>query len=579
MEREFALSLDCHWGQLEEWTKYHLATIDIQWMDGLAFHNSNSFKNNKKSVGAGRASLSMQLAILVLAEQNRSIYDIMEELDLLVFWKNYDTIVIGLTLLIAINYAIWKAWRSDKKSGGVMGRVGFPVVGETFSFLSATNSSKGCYEFVRLRRLWGIRYSCKRVRILAKTCRHGKYFKTRIFGKIHVFIPSTKGARQVLSNDFVEFNKGYVKSMADAVGENSLLCVPHHTHQRIRRLLSQPFSMPSLSNFVRTFDQMLTPTLNKLEQTGHSFTVLDFTMKMTFDAMCNMLMSVRDEWLLGDIEKDCIAVSDAMLSIPFMIPGTTYYKGIKARKRLTETLKGMIGKRRSGMEKHDDFLQTMIERDSYPSSEKLNDSEIIDNLLTLIIAGQTTTAAAMMWSVMFLHLNQDSLNKLREEQLFIAKNKQDGDSLTLEDLNKMSYGLKVVKETLRMSNVLLWFPRVALNDCTIDGFEIKKGWHVNIDATHIHYDPALYKDPLQFNPSRFDEMQKPYAFIPFGSGPRTCLGMNMAKVTMLVFLHRLTSGHTWKIHDLDLSLEKKTHIPRLRSGCPITLKPLNDSTQ
>lgn len=115
------------------------------------------------------------------------------------------------------------------------------------------------------------------------------------------------------------------------------------------------------------------------------------------------------------------------------------------------------------------------------------------------------------------------------------------------------------------------------------GYAIRKGWHVNIDATCIHYDPDLYPQPLQFNPSRFDvtnklssqlfhfrplviflgnwiviflplflyiicflqEMQKPYSFIPFGAGPRTCLGINMAKVTMLVFLHRLTSEYKW----------------------------------
>jgi len=168
-----------------------------------------------------------------------------------------------------------------------------------------------------------------------------------------------------------------------------------------------------------------------------------------------------------------------------------------------------------------------------------------------------------------------------------------------------------------MSNVLLWFPRVALQDCTIEGellnlllryqynyahygllnyrraslvflafydyvtnhtgYDIKKGWHVNIDATYIHHDSDLYNDPLKFNPKRFDvvsflstyfgflsldcflprpcvkkllfvsylqEHQKPYSFIPFGSGPRTCLGINMAKVTMLVFLHRLAGGYT-----------------------------------
>ncbi|XP_021685527.2 abscisic acid 8'-hydroxylase 1 isoform X1 [Hevea brasiliensis] len=507
----------------------------------------------------------------------------MEELLFLV--QNNDDIVLLITVVVfsaAITYVASKARRrldigeGEAAAGGggnIPGRLGIPIIGETFSFLSATNSTNGCYDFVRLRRLW-----------------YGSCFKTRIFGKIHVFVPSPEGAKQILTNDFVDFNKGYVKSMADAVGEKSLLCVPHDSHKRIRRLLSDPFSMPSLSKFVQNFDQKLTQKLKKLEESGERFSALQFSMKMILDAMCNMLMSITEDSLLQVIERDCTAVSDAMLSFPLMIPGTRYYKGIKARQRLMETFRGMIGDRRGGKETHNDFLQSMLQRDSYPSSEKLDDTDIMDNLLTLIIAAQTTTAAAMMWSVKFLDENRDAQDRLREEQLSIAKNKLDGASLTIEDLNKMFYGLKVVKETLRMSNVLLWFPRVALNDCIIDGkflctlaakflkfrFEIKKGWHVNVDATCIHYDPELYKDPMQFNPSRFDEMQKPYSFIPFGSGPRTCLGMNMARVIMLVFLHRLTRGYKWTIHDHDPSLEKKTHVPRLRSGCPITLKALDD---
>ncbi|KAH9711289.1 cytochrome P450 family 722 subfamily A polypeptide 1 [Citrus sinensis] len=470
--------------------------------------------------------------------------------------QNYYVIIVTVFSL-GVAFFISKSWG---RKAEIPGRLGLPFIGETLSFFSATNSTKGCYNFVKVRRL-----------------RYGKWFKTRILGKIHMFVPSTEGAKMIFTSDFANFNKGYVKSMADAVGKNSLLCVPHESHKRIRRLLSDPFSMNSLSKFVKTFDKMLSERLNKLQESGKSFSILDFSMKLTFDAMCNMLMSVTDDSLLGRIEKDCTAVSDAMLSFPFMIPGTRYYRGIKARRRLMETFRGMIAKRRSGEESFEDFLQSMLEKDSCPTNEKLSDSEIMDNLLTLIIAGQTTTAAAMMWSVKFLHDNREAQQKLREEQLAMTKDKAAGAALTLEDVSGMSYGLKVVKETLRMSNVLLWYPRVALNDCTIDGFEIKKGWHVNIDAAYIHYDPALYKDPEQFNPSRFEEMQKSYSFIPFGSGPRTCLGMNMAKVTMLIFLHRLTSGYLWTVDDPDLSLEKKSHIPRLRSGCPITLKPLNKS--
>lgn len=475
--------------------------------------------------------------------------------------QNYYDIILVLFLSIGLTYLASRAWkRATNNREDIPGRLGLPLIGETFSLLSATNSTRGCYDFVRLRRLW-----------------HGRWFKTRLFGKVHIYIPTPEGARTIFANDFDLFNKGYVKSMADAVGKKSLLCVPVESHKRIRRLLSEPFSMTSLYAFITKFDKLLCGRLQKLEESGKSFKTLDFCMEMTFDAMCGMLMSITEDSLLRQIEKDCTAVSNAMLSFPVMIPGTRYYKGITARNRLMETFREIIARRRRGEESPGDFLQTMLQRDSFPASEKLDDSEIMDNLLTLIIAGQTTTAAAMMWSVKFLHDNKDAQDMLREEQLSLTKMKPEGASLNHEDINNMRYGLKVVKETLRMSNVLLWFPRVALKDCTIEGYEIKKGWHVNIDAACIHYDSDLFMDPLKFNPQRFDEMQKPYSFIPFGSGPRTCLGMNMAKVTMLVFLHRLTSGYTWTLDDLDTCLEKKAHIPRLRSGCPITLKSISKS--
>ncbi|XWS45462.1 hypothetical protein CRYUN_Cryun15aG0138700 [Craigia yunnanensis] len=374
----------------------------------------------------------------------------------------------GLTLLVQYHYGIfivavlsigitsllWKAWGSTVSTDedGIPGQLGLPFLGETFSFFSASYSTKGCYDFVRQRRKW-----------------YGKWFKTRILGKTHVFVPSIEGAKTILSNDFVHFNKSYVRSMADATGEMSVFSVPHKIHTRIRRLLSDPFSISSLSKFVGKFDKMLCERLDKLEKSGKSFRVIDFSLKITFDAICNMLMSVTENPLLEQIEKDCHDVSNSMLSIPLMIPGTRYYKGMNGRKKLNETFGSMIAKRRSGVEYFDDFLQSMVERDSYPADEKLSDQEIIDNLITLILAGQTTTASAMMWCVKFLDENKEVLDRLREEQLSIARNKPEGASLTHEDLNDMPYGFKVVKETLRMANVLIWLPRVAMNDCIIDG--------------------------------------------------------------------------------------------------------------
>lgn len=95
-----------------------------------------------------------------------------------------------------------------------------------------------------------------------------------------MFVPSVVGAKTIFASDFMRFNKGYVKSMADAVGKNSLLCVPQESHKRIRRLLSDPFSMNSMAKFVQKFDNMLCERLTKLEKEGKTFVVLDFNMKV-----------------------------------------------------------------------------------------------------------------------------------------------------------------------------------------------------------------------------------------------------------------------------------------------------------
>lgn len=88
---------------------------------------------------------------------------------------------------------------------------------------------------------------------------------------------------------------------------------------------------------------------------------------------------------------------------------------VQARRRIMEIFKDMIARRRSGEEwpEPEDFLQSLLRRDSYHPDEKLQDSEIMDNLMTLLISGQATTSATQMWSVKFLDENQQVQDILR----------------------------------------------------------------------------------------------------------------------------------------------------------------------
>nr|KYP64609.1 Abscisic acid 8'-hydroxylase 4 [Cajanus cajan] len=423
--------------------------------------------------------------------------------------------------------------------------------------MSAINSSKGVYQFVQHRRL-----------------RYGKCFKTKLFGETHVFISSTESAKAILNNEGGRFSKKYIKSIAELVGRDSLLCAAHKHHKLIRGTLFTLFSADSLSSFVKLFDALVLQATTGWTS-GSLLVIQDETLKLACKAMCKMLMSIESGYELDTMQNETTRLCEAMLALPVRLPWTRFYKGLQARKRIMDMLDKVISERRSGIaSRRVDFLQQLLDHDGVP---RLTDREIKDNILTMIIAGQDTIANAMTWMIKFVDENQQVFNTLMKEQLQIEKNGTRNAYLTLETLNEMPYASKVVKEALRMASVVQWLPRVALEDCVIEGYKMKKGWNINIDARSIHHDPTVYSDPNVFNPSRFPAESKAYSFLAFGMGGRTCLGKNMAKAMMLVFLHRFITNYKWKAIDSDSSIQKWAIFTKLKSGYPVCLISTKDA--
>eukprot|EP00257_Ricinus_communis_P000670 XP_002510423.2 abscisic acid 8'-hydroxylase 2 [Ricinus communis] len=467
----------------------------------------------------------------------------------------FYAVLVLLLLLFILRKMLWGPFQ-ESLANIPPGSRGLPLIGETLQFMAAINSDKGFYDFVRVRRL-----------------RYGNCFKTSIFGQTHVFISSTESAKTILNNESGKFTKKYIKSIAELVGDQSLLCASHLHHKLIRSRLINLFSTTSLSLFIEQFDQLVITSLHSWKNMG-TVIVLDQALKITFKAMCKMLMSIENEQELQMLQDDITHVCEAMLAFPLRLPCTRFHKGLKARKRIMNRLEMMmVNRRRCSDTNQRDFLQQLLIGDEKSCSDgafKLTDPEIKDNILTMIIAGQDTTASAITWMVKYVGENQNVLDTLCAEQFHIAeKIASEGQFLSLEDLSEMPYASKVVKESLRMASVVPWFPRLALEDCEIEGFKIMKGWNVNIDARSIHRDPILYEESNNFHPPRFEDDSKPYSFLAFGMGRRTCLGMNMAKAMMLVFLHRLITTYEWKLLASDSSIEKWALFSRLKSGCPI----------
>ncbi|KAJ1684816.1 hypothetical protein LUZ63_016206 [Rhynchospora breviuscula] len=444
------------------------------------------------------------------------------------------------------------------------GNSGFPLVGETLAFVRAYSGPYGVYDFVRTRHL-----------------KYGDCFRTEIFGKTHVFISRSKVAKSLLGSESLNFSKRYIKSIGELLGKESMLCSSHEHHAFLRHHVSNLFALDSFASFAEYFDELTVQILEEWKRKEH-IVVFDEAMELTFRAICKMIMSLDDEEELKRLQHDIFLITEAMLSFPLRFPGTRFYKGLKARKRVMNALREMISSRRKNFENKRDFLQFLLatNQSEKKDEELLNDDQIVDNILTLIIAGQVTTASAITWMVRYLDEHAEVQDKLRMFSISICLNQemQLGFKYKCSDitmapgtLNEMQYASKVVKETLRMATVVSWFPREALKDCQIEEFQIKKGWIVNVDARGIHYDSTIYNDPTKFIPLRFDDDPKPYTFLAFGAGGRTCLGMNLAKIMMLVFLHRLVTTYRWEVTDKDWRQEKWAMFPRLRNGCPINV--------
>lgn len=469
---------------------------------------------------------------------------------------------------------------------------------ETLAFLSANSSGRGFYHFVEARHR---RYG------------PGPCFRTSLLGATHVFVSSADAARSLLGAEPAGFSKRYVRTVAELLGEHSLLCASHATHRALRRAVAPLFNAQATASLAATFDG-LTRRLMKRDwrsSTG-AVVVLDAALDLTFEAICDMLIgrTLRPD-VRRRLQSDVLAVTRAMLAFPLRLPGTRFHAGLRARKRIMDVLRQEIGSRQRQImdmeeeeEEHqhgDDFLQSLLllrsrrrrrsqqQQHLLPSSSAhhnddddlfLTDDQILDNILTLIIAGQVTTASAITWMVKYLADNKVFQETLRSVQLELKQQQQqqeeEADHDLLQHLNSMELAYMTVKESLRMASIVSWFPRVALEDCQVAGFHIHKGWIVNIDARALHYDATLYHNPTMFDPSRFKgehsmHTKQPYSFLVFGAGGRTCLGMNLAKIMMLIFLHHLVTTWRWEMADDDPSLEKWAMFPRLRNGCPIHL--------
>jgi cytochrome P450 len=169
----------------------------------------------------------------------------------------------------------------------------------------------------------------------------------------------------------------------------------------------------------------------------------------------------------------------------------------------------------------------MFARDE-ETGEQMSDKQLRDELLTMLVAGHETTATALSWAWALLDLHPEAAAKLHAELDTLLGER----APTVADLPHLAYTRMVIDETMRLYPPIYIFSRAVKADDTIGGFRIRKGDSVDISPYVTHRHPAFWPDPERFEPERFAPeavaARHKFAYIPFSSGPRICIGNSFA---------------------------------------------------
>jgi cytochrome P450 len=234
---------------------------------------------------------------------------------------------------------------------------------------------------------------------------------------------------------------------------------------------------------------------------------------------------------------------------------------------LTKLVAELIERRRREPGEHFDFLSMLMATRDRETDQGMSDKELIDEVLTLIVAGHETTAAALTWAWYLI-----SEHPQVQEQLQAEADRTSADqALSLGAAESLAFTHQVLQEALRLYPPGWLITRRTLEADELGGYPIAPRTDVFISPYLLHRHPAFWSEPEEFKPERFAgidaEERHRFSYIPFAVGPRHCIGENIAMFEMLVHVHamsrrfRLTRAGSEPIElEAQINLRPRSHL-------------------
>ncbi|XP_070172546.1 cytochrome P450 4c21-like [Polyergus mexicanus] len=483
----------------------------------------------------------------------------------------FASVVLLSLVWIAISYFVYNFRRlvSIKMINSLPGPKALPLVGSAFYFL-LKNPDEILVFLLKLVR------------------NYSSPFQVWIGNKLFIGIYEPDQIKTVLQNRHC-LNKGVLyKFIESLLGKTSLLTVPASIWTKNRKISAPSFNTNMLRGFFDIFVKQSLIFADKLEKIGlkeREIELFEPISLCTMTIACDTILGVNLDSQSDIIRQCCEIVMSCKRSLSYRFKNIFLYSNIifnltgfgrKQQENLTcfySFVDEMIQQRQYSLNKsntsetnnknkitHKAFCDILLEASH---KKKLAQEDIHDNVITMLVASADTTAITINFAV-FIFANFPEIQEKAYKELLEIYGMETPRSVPIkyEDLQYMDYLDRVIKETLRLFPIVPVIARQLTEDIKMGKIILPKGADVVVALGKVHRNKRYWPNPLVFDPDRFlperlenSDCQSSYYYMPFSNGPRNCIGMKYAMISIKVILATLIRTFVFKV-DESIGIDK-----------------------
>lgn len=405
---------------------------------------------------------------------------------------------------------------------------------------------------------------------------HGDVVRFRIGPHVVHLVNHPDHVTHVLQSHARQYDKATRSTAAlRLVAGTSLLTTNGAAWEARRRIVQPAFHRQRVGALAGVMTEVVAARVASW-RAGDSIDVASEMMRVAFAVAGRALLGADVDAAARGLEPDVTRVIahaftrwSQLLPVPASLPTPANRAFARALARIDRVVADIVRTARDPAGQRPPLLATLLDAVHPDTGAPFSDAQLRDEVITMLLAGHETTASALSWTFALLATHPEVAGEVGAEIEAVLG----GRTPTLDDVSSLRVTSQVVHEALRLYPPIWAIERRAVVADTIAGYPIPAGSSVIVSPYVLHRHPTYWRDPEHFDPSRFTGAKLPDAYLPFGAGPRYCIGAEFALlearlvVAMVVQRWRLTLAPGHVIAPLPgLTL-------RLRHGLRMTVTP------